>query len=1160
MKEYLEYKDEKSSKFWQVELDDCDVIITFGKIGTCGRDLTKNFPNAEKATLYYKQQLAKKLKEGYNDPKLPTLTFENTRYYQSNKPFKHYGQVEGIYYFAAKERVISYCKNFFYIWSKEGTLLDTFHFHERISFFRDVYIKQIEDTSRFLFYVRESRNDRIYIFDLEHDSFELIRYKNMDNSLSWLGFDIDRDNQYIYVGHCDGVMLLDYELNIVNILKSPYEEGVRVAVNAHARLVAFVHLANETHYKHIVTLVDMTGKFISEIKTTLCDSPGTGELGFNKEGTRLYILASNGNNYETVVQVWNPQDGALMKQIIGSTDYFHIFSFELFEDEKWLVTRSAGIDIILWNLEKERMEWTRQKQSASGSICFMEDFTFYQADGNRIYKASKDEDVDLEGITSPCEYISYDDRKKQLWVGDSHKVFCYSSEGEIVYQTKTQSLENCFDDKGLSKLLVMKSTPFRGEEECIWLNLNDFQMTPFLSEYFKSITFNEHFVAACDKDGKKVSVWNHNGSLLKQIKIKRCWSIHFVNDNSFLINCDTDNEIWKVDEGKIMFTFKGAVKKVKVHASLPYFITAAENTMKLWDGKGSTPLSVEILAGKVKEIISEGFLDVFLIIDDTGRLYSFNPELLELKVLVNINKTIDKATLSAAGKLYAVTEELEVFELELMNALNRQEIKSCETTESSAGSILSEESLKEDYILQSLQAINWDELSEENFNRLRKALDHIATESGLGEAHAYFTERMLEKGAKLKHQFADRADYSSFAMSSDGKYLAIGTWMNEGEYNEEDGTIQIWEIASGRCVNLLKDYYAGIGWRDYPCGLQWSPDNKRLGAAMNTNKVSSFDPFGKTVKPLATASVTDGWGEPPAWCWVKDSSCFAVSCWGDSKLPLCICKTNKAKIYEDGAKWFQDIEEDSEDELEFEPYKLCYATKNGRLIYGYNTHEEIYAIDIKKGQPVWQIFVDLPFGFSPLDDFFVYLENNAIQIADLNTGEVIESISNVKAVEGFEFAPNSQRYVAYGANKVTLFDYNKKVVAFKLASHLLIPDCLEAEVRPIRFNRSGDKIACLLDNGNIEVWSLNGEKPTKTLTYPSQATGIYWGEALVGVSGEKLIFLNEDGTLIHACDKKAQIEAYEEIDNKGAIPSEMEDQLSYTWKNKYAWPTSWRKK
>ena len=65
MKAYLIYKDEKSAKFWQIELDETDVTVCYGKIGTDGQSKTKSFPLAEKAQQNYEQQIFKKVDEGY---------------------------------------------------------------------------------------------------------------------------------------------------------------------------------------------------------------------------------------------------------------------------------------------------------------------------------------------------------------------------------------------------------------------------------------------------------------------------------------------------------------------------------------------------------------------------------------------------------------------------------------------------------------------------------------------------------------------------------------------------------------------------------------------------------------------------------------------------------------------------------------------------------------------------------------------------------------------------------------------------------------------------------------------------------------------------------------------------------------------------------------
>lgn len=65
MKQYFEYKDEKSAKFWQIELEDNNIQTYYGKIGAEGRSTEKELADKEKAEKEYNKLVAKKIKEGY---------------------------------------------------------------------------------------------------------------------------------------------------------------------------------------------------------------------------------------------------------------------------------------------------------------------------------------------------------------------------------------------------------------------------------------------------------------------------------------------------------------------------------------------------------------------------------------------------------------------------------------------------------------------------------------------------------------------------------------------------------------------------------------------------------------------------------------------------------------------------------------------------------------------------------------------------------------------------------------------------------------------------------------------------------------------------------------------------------------------------------------
>jgi predicted DNA-binding WGR domain protein len=67
MKNYLTYKDDKSHKFWQIEVTGESFTIAYGKIGTAGTNQTKKFESVEKCLTEADKLLKEKLKKGYKE-------------------------------------------------------------------------------------------------------------------------------------------------------------------------------------------------------------------------------------------------------------------------------------------------------------------------------------------------------------------------------------------------------------------------------------------------------------------------------------------------------------------------------------------------------------------------------------------------------------------------------------------------------------------------------------------------------------------------------------------------------------------------------------------------------------------------------------------------------------------------------------------------------------------------------------------------------------------------------------------------------------------------------------------------------------------------------------------------------------------------------------
>jgi len=82
-KTHLEYQDEKSHKFWEIEVKENTYAVTYGKIGTDGQSKTKEFESDEKAVLESEKVTKQKLKKGYKEidkgTHLPSLKYLGLR-------------------------------------------------------------------------------------------------------------------------------------------------------------------------------------------------------------------------------------------------------------------------------------------------------------------------------------------------------------------------------------------------------------------------------------------------------------------------------------------------------------------------------------------------------------------------------------------------------------------------------------------------------------------------------------------------------------------------------------------------------------------------------------------------------------------------------------------------------------------------------------------------------------------------------------------------------------------------------------------------------------------------------------------------------------------------------------------------------------------------
>lgn len=203
-------------------------------------------------------------------------------------------------------------------------------------------------------------------------------------------------------------------------------------------------------------------------------------------------------------------------------------------------------------------------------------------------------------------------------------------------------------------------------------------------------------------------------------------------------------------------------------------------------------------------------------------------------------------------------------------------------------------------LLDVLQAADWSTfVAKRDLPPLRARLLELERTHGVTEAHRIATDRIRGlDGTRLLHPYGHVTEIESSAVSPCGRYLATGSWV--GDDYHRGGALQIWEVASGRCVNVLDRIEGGVGWPDHDDVIQWSADSTRVGLAYNTNQVGVFDPFdthSTNTYPLASASVTDGGSRPPTWTLSPDGRRAYVSTGSPCSIKGCVVPLEAGDLY-----------------------------------------------------------------------------------------------------------------------------------------------------------------------------------------------------------------------------------------------------------------------
>lgn len=328
--------------------------------------------------------------------------------------------------------------------------------------------------------------------------------------------------------------------------------------------------------------------------------------------------------------------------------------------------------------------------------------------------------------------------------------------------------------------------------------------------------------------------------------------------------------------------------------------------------------------------------------------------------------------------------------------------------------------------------------------------------------------------------------------------------------------MQVWELASGRCVNTLDPIAGGVGGDGASGCLQWTADGTRLGVAFATSCVGAWDPFGSTATAQSQTSAASGMSRPPAWCWSPDGGRVYVGGWGPSVVPGVFVgleegeREGRFRRYHDPkpAPMSNKLLKAITTKLAgatLEPRTRVAWSPDGERVVGHS-HTHAWVSD-GKGQVHWLEPITLPAAWSR--DARTLVECSAgLTFRDGSTGAVAHQHPTITDVAALSIGVRGavQRVAAVVRSRdgssvgpgVTIVD--EGVVRYRVeTSPAPVSD---GDFHVWQWSPDGAMGACLTRAGEVEVWSLDASPVrVRAFTAPKNTRGILWGDGVIVAIG-----------------------------------------------------------
>ncbi|MEW1842031.1 hypothetical protein AB0392_29160 [Nonomuraea angiospora] len=425
-------------------------------------------------------------------------------------------------------------------------------------------------------------------------------------------------------------------------------------------------------------------------------------------------------------------------------------------------------------------------------------------------------------------------------------------------------------------------------------------------------------------------------------------------------------------------------------------------------------------------------------------------------------------------------------------------------------------------LLDLLEDADWSAFDpERDLLPLRDLLADMEERHGVTGAHLLATERLRERGARLRHPYTRfGGGFQDYALSPCGRYLATGRGLTKDDY-DGTGPLQVWEMATGRVVNTIDVMY-GVGWPGRRDTVQWSADGTRVALAFCTNNVGVWDPFGARTNPYGSADVTDGYDAAAIFALAPDGRRAYISMSSEHEMMGCVAALDEGKVFyndyrhhntgPEPAMLTEPLPEEAKERLKddyFSFRRVRWSRDGGRLLGDDDTWAAV--VDLPGGRMRWLALTAAPVAWSPDDRYAAALtpgRPRRLTVFDAGTGRPVgDPVTQAEGSLhwGMRGAEARLAVVVEDGGGVDVYDarghhqYHLPIATTGRIGRYFH----DGQERPWAWESAGDFGACLTADGRAEVWSLGGEPAlVGSIEAPDGTAAVLWGAdgvlALIG--------------------------------------------------------------